>query len=276
MKISIAYSGSLLLIKLITSPPAGETAIIFTAQRIASTFTMPTALCRAIVLEQWNRAIHLAESYPHQVQVWSKHDGLFDGIIAATVLPLHQALVLNAPFEVIVALVKCYPQALQQCESSYERLPLHCACRKTADLATIQYLVEQYPEACLVPDALQRLPLHYALTNRANPAVAGHLLETQPKAASSRDIRGFMPLHVACATGAPSELVRTILEAFPEAAWTFTESGFSAQQCIPRQCPHASELIRLVDREAASSRNLVICRSNHNNQNQFQSTLVHA
>lgn len=205
------------------------------------------ALNRAFALEQWNRAARMILSRPSRARVWSKHDGFLDGILTATVLPLHEALVLGAPHFLIVLLVEAYPEGLKQCESSYHRLPLHCACRKPSHFATIEYLVQQYPDACRVPDALGRIPLHYALTNGADMEVLDFLIRIHPQSARVMDMKGFTLLHVACATGAHPRIVRILMELCPEAALARSKSGFDVKQCISPTCPHRAQLIRLLE-----------------------------
>jgi len=138
----------------------------------------------------------------------------------------------------IQALVNAYPEALMQAESSYDRLPLHCACRKRASLEILTCLVQTAPEACLVPDALNRLPLHYALSNGADPAVVRLLLRGPNRAAAeSRDLHGFTPLHIAGASGASPTVIRLLLQAHAPAVWVESKSGFTVAQCVAQGHP---------------------------------------
>ena len=235
---------------------------------------MTPALSRAIVEEQWTRVLKLAT--PSHAQHWTQHQGFFDGTISARVLPLHQVLVIGGgktglaikassaptsfvledtdegapsqdhivqdgrvPLVVVQALVRAYPASLSKAESSYERLPLHCLCRKPHQhvLGTVQWMLQEYPHACLVPDALERLPLHYALSNGAPWSWIQALLLVQPKAAQGVDIRGFAPLHVACAHGASPAIIRLLLQAYPEAVWIQSKSGISIRHCLSPSSP---------------------------------------
>eukprot|EP00522_Entomoneis_paludosa_P015418 CAMPEP_0172441756 /NCGR_PEP_ID=MMETSP1065-20121228/2255_1 /TAXON_ID=265537 /ORGANISM="Amphiprora paludosa, Strain CCMP125" /LENGTH=303 /DNA_ID=CAMNT_0013191265 /DNA_START=227 /DNA_END=1138 /DNA_ORIENTATION=- len=227
-----------------------------------------TCLNRAIALGEWHRVLHVVTEFPEQAQKWSHTasvGGTFDGSVSGQWLPLHQALVLGQHseppaadkenkadalyLECLQALVRAYPDALLQAETSYDRLPLHCACRKHASRAIVQSLVQAQPDACLIPDALQRLPLHYALSNGADPDVIDLLMQTHPQAARGLDHYGFTPLHIACASGASLSVLESLVQAYPAAVWIASTSGFSVAQCIP-QSPQSSrarhEMRRLV------------------------------
>jgi hypothetical protein len=207
----------------------------------------PTELSRALTAEDWTRATELAMHQPRQAQAWSKRTGFFEGRTVASVLPIHEAAVGGAPLTVIQAIVQAYPAALQQVESSYQRLPLHCACRKHANPAVIHLLTETAPEACLAADSLGRLPLHYALSNGADPAVVTILMNCRPDAARGLDQRGWTPLHVACSMGASVDVVKLIVQAYPEATLIKTKKGSTIAKTIPKLCPHRTQLIQVLN-----------------------------
>lgn len=206
----------------------------------------PTELSRAISAEEWGRAHELATRQPRQATAWSKRTGFFEGRTVANVLPIHEAAVGGAPLDVMQALVSAYPEGLSQVESSYQRLPLHCACRKNAIPAVIQLLCEAQPEACLAADSLGRLPLHYALSNGADPSVIQILMTCRPAAARGLDQRGWTPLHVACSMGAAVPVVQSILKAYPEAVLIKTRKGSTIPKTIPKLCPHRSVLQKML------------------------------
>lgn len=108
--------------------------------------------------DKWNEAITIARAQPEKAKVWGWRQGFFEGLKDSNVLPLHECLVSNGPIELVHALVQAYPKGVRQKESSYQRLPLHCACRKNANPKVIQLLLEAYADAALVADSLGRLP----------------------------------------------------------------------------------------------------------------------
>ena len=119
---------------------------------------MPSELSQLITSEQWERVMVLCSAKPAMAQVWTTRQGLFEGIKDSNVLPIHEALVGGAPPNVIEAILAAYPEGIYAKESSYKRLPLHCACRKNAMLQVVDILLRSYGDAALVADNLGRLP----------------------------------------------------------------------------------------------------------------------
>lgn len=206
----------------------------------------PSDLSRAITEESWDQARKIVQMCPEKAGSWTKRDGLFDGKTAANVLPLHEALVGGAPFEVIKDLVFAYPKALTKKETSYDRLPLHISCRKHADPSVVQLLVNQYKDAALEPDSLNRLPIHYALTNGAEDCIIGILMKAAPESARGCDYKGWNPIFVALNVQASSHVVRELLEANPESVLMRTQRGTSIRGVIPKDSAYHNEMIRLV------------------------------
>mmetsp|Transcript_10786 Transcript_10786/g.17251 ORF Transcript_10786/g.17251 Transcript_10786/m.17251 type:complete len:233 (-) Transcript_10786:1275-1973(-) len=193
---------------------------------------MPSDLSNAITSEQWERVVQICNTQPNAAKAWTTRPGLFEGIKDANVLPIHEALVAGAPYQIIEALLFAYPDAVFCKESSYKRLPLHCACRKNAMLDVVDLLCTRYADAALTPDSLGRLPLHYALSNGANTQVIECLLKYRPNSARGFDRRGWTPLHVACGVGATTNVIERILNCYPEAVLMRTNKGSTAKQCL--------------------------------------------
>ena len=117
-----------------------------------------SGLSEAITTDNWERVIQICQGKPSAAQTWTTRQGLFEGIKDANVLPIHEALVAGAPYNVIEALLNAYPDSVYCMESSYKRLPLHCACRKNAIPAVVELLLTRYADAALTADNLGRLP----------------------------------------------------------------------------------------------------------------------
>jgi ankyrin repeat protein len=179
---------------------------------------MPSELSEAITSDQWERVIQLSNVKPNAAKTWSNRHGLFEGIKDANVLPIHEALVAGAPYPSIEALLLAYPDSVYCKESSYKRLPLHCACRKNAIIQVVDLLLKNYADASLTADNLGRLPsksaelsrspfllstltliclflllVHYALSNGANDELIDMLLKYSPNSARGFDKRGWTP-----------------------------------------------------------------------------------
>lgn len=194
-------------------------------------------ISQCIDSEQWDQVIVLAQSKPELVKHWTERIGFFEGVRPANVLPIHEACANESvPVAAIEALIQAYPQSIKVHESAYHRLPLHIACRKTANISVVRYLLEGYANACLEPDALGRLPVHYAISNGANDDVVSLLLKYNPNAARGVDGKGWTPLHVACNIGASTRICTELLELYPEASVLCTHKGTSALQCLRSQC----------------------------------------
>jgi ankyrin repeat protein len=210
---------------------------------------LPNPISQCIDSEQWERVIGLAQSKPEMCQKWTERSGFFEGIRAANVLPIHEACANESvPFSVVQALVQAYPESVRVTESAYHRLPLHIVCRKTTNAQAVHYLLSEYSDAALEPDALGRLPLHYALSNGANDDVVNLLLEHGPSAVRGVDRKGWTPLHVACSMGASTHLTHKILELYPQASVMSTHRGTSVISCMKSQTsPNKAQVIALVE-----------------------------
>jgi hypothetical protein len=101
-------------------------------------------------------------------------------------LPLHLAIVCDAPFSVIGRLIELYPQAVR-CTDDQHMLPIHLALRHNASDDVVAYLLMQFPESVNAKGKDGRLPVDCAL--RAESKVRGKILEIfvkKTKAKSSK------------------------------------------------------------------------------------------
>lgn len=190
----------------------------------------------------------LLETKKELSRLYTSRPGFFEGVKLSTVLPIHEACANSeAPFALIEAIVKAYPASLQLPESAYQRLPLHIACRKNANLQVVMFLLESYAPASLVPDTLGRLPLHYALSNGAENDLVDVLISRSPDSARGTDRRGWLPLHVACSVGASTQVIQCILKAYPEASIIQTNKGTSVEKCMEsHQAANKAEVYQLL------------------------------
>ena len=119
---------------------------------------MSSSLSKMITSEDWQQVMQVCQGSPSEAKKWTTRQGFFEGMKDANVLPIHEALVGGAPFAIIEALLNAYPDSVYCKESSYKRLPLHCACRKNAVPEVVDLLLRRYADAALTPDSLGRLP----------------------------------------------------------------------------------------------------------------------
>lgn len=192
----------------------------------------------------WKRATALAEGKgaPAQAAVWTKRTGFFEGVKSSHCLALHEACVTTAPACTVRAILHAHPDAARTKETSYARLPLHCACRRAwADPEVIGILIAAHKAGCLVPDDLGRLPIYYALNSGASSTIIHLLLSAQPESARGVDLSGWTPLHVACAVGSTGA-IRALLQIYPEAAILRTDKGSTPAMCLSKTMADRQEM----------------------------------
>lgn len=179
--------------------------------------------------EDWQAAIaEVQERHPLDAQKWTNRTGFFDGDHEASVLPIHIACSLNAPLEVVRAIVEAYPACLRAKETSFKRLPIHVACMFSAPVNVIEYLAQEYVAGTLEPDTLGRLSIHYACNNGALMDVVQTLLRVNSASTLYGDCNGWLPLHVAIRCGASTEVVREIVRVCPAAVAMKTKKSSTA------------------------------------------------
>lgn len=127
--------------------------------------TTPTALIKLIERKMWEQAITRCVDYPDEASTWMcrlqevKGEGNEKKEVRWKILPIHSAIVLHSPVELIEALVEAYPQGLRKGDDR-KMLPLHMAFRLGASPETTAVLVDAYPEALKKRDAKGHTPLH--------------------------------------------------------------------------------------------------------------------
>jgi hypothetical protein len=122
----------------------------------------PTVLIKLIEKNMWEQAISRCEDYPNEAAIWmcrrqEKAEGEQQDV-RWKILPIHSAIVLHAPTNLIEALVDAYPAGLR-CGDDRDMLPLHMAFRLGASLETTTVLVDAYPEGLKTKDAKNHTPL---------------------------------------------------------------------------------------------------------------------
>lgn len=204
--------------------------------------------------EDWQSAITEIECHPNEAKVWSNRPGFFDGEHESNVLPIHVAVSLHAPLEVVKAIVDAHPECVKLVESAFKRLPLHVACQFAANKEVIEYLVGEYKAGTMEADVLGRLPLHYLCSNGAPLDVVRILIKTNNSSTLCGDYNGWLPLHVAIHFGAGSQVVEELVNACPASVVTMkTKKGSSALTLAKKVASkNKEEIVALL--EAAEAR----------------------
>jgi len=127
--------------------------------------TTPAVLIKLMERQMWIEAIKRCADYPDEAATWmyrlqevkgEKKNA--KGKFRWKILPVHSAIVLHAPVQMIEALVDAYPQGVQKGDDR-NMLPLHMAFRLGASPETAAVLVDSYPDALLIKDSKGQTPL---------------------------------------------------------------------------------------------------------------------
>ena len=94
----------------------------------------------------WDQALFADANAPaRQVRTWvTRFDE--DGTVKWSQLPLHLALVLGAPYGIVLRLVNLYPEAVR-CTDDERMLPLHLAFRHGATDKVVELILSHFPDA---------------------------------------------------------------------------------------------------------------------------------
>jgi len=127
--------------------------------------TKPSVLIKLIEKKMWTQAITRCADYPEEASTWMcrlqevKTAGATKKEVRWKILPIHSAIVLHSPVELIESLVDAYPQGLRKGDDR-DMLPLHMAFRLGASPETTAVLVDAYPDALKKRDSKGHTPLH--------------------------------------------------------------------------------------------------------------------
>lgn len=117
----------------------------------------PTELYAQIQLKRWAWALSSLQKNPKQAKIWI-HRLSDDGkTVRWRILPLHAALILKAPDNVIEALLRANRFAAKA-KDDQGSLPLHIVCKVGASKKVAEMLVAVYAQAVIERDGLGRYP----------------------------------------------------------------------------------------------------------------------
>lgn len=119
-----------------------------------------TTLYELLESSQWDQTRLQCRTHPEEAQTWivrrDEHHR-----VKWKLLPLHAAVIFQAPLAVIESLFQEYPEAAQS-RDDQGMLPLHLAFRHSTDDLLLIYMLQKHPDAALVRDNRNRLPLDHA------------------------------------------------------------------------------------------------------------------
>jgi hypothetical protein len=130
-----------------------------------------TPLYEMLESSQWDKARLRCRTHPEEVQTWIvRRDA--SSKIRWKLLPLHAAVIFQAPSVVLECLIKEYPTAAGQ-RDDQGMLPLHLAFRHKQDEEKLLMLLDHYPQGISVRDRRERLPLDHGKESE----FSSHLLQ---------------------------------------------------------------------------------------------------
>jgi hypothetical protein len=108
---------------------------------------------------QWDKARIRCRTYPEEVQTWIvRRDA--NAHVRWKLLPLHAAVIFQAPASVIEGMLKEFPVAAGK-RDDQGMLPLHLAFRHKQEESLMELLLDQYPQGVAVKDIRDRLPIDH-------------------------------------------------------------------------------------------------------------------
>jgi hypothetical protein len=118
-----------------------------------------TPLYEMLESSQWDQARIRCHTHPQEVHTWIVRRDANDKI-RWKLLPLHAAVIFQAPMPVMDAMLKEHPLAAAK-RDDQGMLALHLAFRHKSDEALIEKLLARYPGGVIVKDRRERLPLDH-------------------------------------------------------------------------------------------------------------------
>ncbi|GKY91889.1 hypothetical protein MPSEU_000160500 [Mayamaea pseudoterrestris] len=143
----------------------------------------PTILYKCIQNKAWQRCIQILNHPDHatQASVWvvrKESNDKTNGKLRWRLLPLHAALIFQAPFHVIEALLEAYPEAAAA-KDDQGMLPLHLALRnRPVQWVSVEELLAAYPAGVYVQDRKGRTPLQGAASASNGAADSNRSIST--------------------------------------------------------------------------------------------------
>lgn len=214
-----------------------------------------TELLRCIHNQKWAKARLRVLSNMQEASLWYVEkvvDGS-DAILDRT-LPLHHACELNAPEELIHALLTAFLDGVKLKDYGNSWLPLHFCCASVDSVVNARHnlnaiimLLGAYEEGSQVKDLLGRLPIHIACENGASRHIIELLLSAYPASIRMKDKQGRIPLHCACMSNTIDvDVIQTLLLAHPNSVTLKDYQGKLAEEYLQNEtCAHPNKMVIL-------------------------------
>jgi len=124
----------------------------------------PTVLFKLVEHKMWEQVVTRCIDVPEEASRWMRRTqqikaGRKKKEVQWKILPIHSAIVLHAPVEVIEALIDAYPRGLEKGDDR-KMLPLHMAFRLGTSTEVVAVLMDSFPDALTKKDSKGHTPLH--------------------------------------------------------------------------------------------------------------------
>ena len=119
------------------------------------------------------------------------------------------------PIEMLVYLLKLYPEGAKVQTNDQMRLPLHIACANLTQLEAIENLHTAFPKGATMKCDMGWLPLHYAALAGAEVNVIKRLVEYYPPSVREKTSSRSLPLHYAVKGNASDAVLELLINAYP-------------------------------------------------------------
>ena len=128
---------------------------------------------------QWENACDRCRTHPEEAHTWvTRRDA--NGNIRWKLLPIHAAVIFQAPLPVIEGLLSEHPIAAGK-RDDQGMLPLHLAFRHKSDESIIEKLLHQYPGGVIITDQRERFPIDHAKNSQFSTKMMDLYAETYAK-----------------------------------------------------------------------------------------------
>jgi len=161
-----------------------------------------TKLYQTITNHDWETVVELCFLNRDQARIWVNHDDNYslnsNNNKKLRLLPIHAAMMHEAPLKVAAALLMAFPEAVQEVDC-HGRLPLHYACQtKQNNYSSIAMLLMVHNQGAKVMERSENyLPIHQLCQFGAiSEEVLQLLLVANPDSIDAKDIRGRTPLDI--------------------------------------------------------------------------------
>mmetsp|Transcript_13880 Transcript_13880/g.17653 ORF Transcript_13880/g.17653 Transcript_13880/m.17653 type:complete len:328 (+) Transcript_13880:304-1287(+) len=137
---------------------------------------------------------------------------------------LHMACQQNAPFEVVSALLKAWPDGAKKIDPR-GYTPLYAAIVFGAPIEVVSALIDAWPDGVKAKADASCTPLYIACTFDLPIEVVSALLNAWPDGAKEKNDNGDIPLQAALRPRPRLEIVSALLDAWPESVSEKNDAG---------------------------------------------------